>query len=1094
MGRKWLASLCVAAIALSVGLGGAGHAFAATPTPGWSISSLAQPTSFSAADNTLCQAGGGARICDTYVLTITNTGSAPALAPIAISDVLPTGLKTVGIEGHDLATGLPLSENEFGWACSAASARCEYAGPVLAGDTLVIKVDVEVVSATGSVVNSAKVEGGEAAPASTSAALTAPTRIGEETESFGLVDFGFEALDAYGAPDVQAGDHPHAVTTAFHLNTQIQQVAGEPRIEPVQQAKDIAVDLPLGFVGDPRAAARCTEAELTGQSAERTLCPAASRVGTVLIYEEGGVSGTVGRFNLVSAIYNMVPDTGYPAQFGLKVLNKPVPLYANVVHTPSGYALRVVSPGVPRAIGVSGVALTFFGDPNTANGDPNATKAFFANPGNCTAGPLKTRIEADSWAEPGRWFSAESVAYPRITGCNLLQFEPTIEVNPEVTEAEGPSGYEINIKVPQSANRFPALATPELKNVTMTLPAGMTVSPGAADGLVGCEASGPHGIEMPSGGGYPNVAGEGEAIGPDGMAHLAPGHCPQASQIGTVRIVTPLLESPLEGHLYLAQPQCGGAGQPQCTTADATSGRLFGLYLEAEGSGVVVKLAGSMSANPATGQLTARFRETPQLPFSEVSLHIKGGARAPLANPRQCGNASSSGELTPWSTPATPDAIRSTWFPVDWDGNGGACPAGLPFAPTLAAGATNAAAGHFSPFTLTVGRGDRQQDLARLQVNMPPGLLGMLSKVALCEEPQAGQGACGPASQIGTTWVAAGSGPHPLWVSGRVYLTGSYGGSPFGLSIVVPAVAGPFNLGNVVVRSHIDVDPNTSALTITSDRLPQFLDGVPLRIQTLNVAVDRAGFIFNPTNCAGKQISATLEAEQGSSASVAAPFAVEGCKSLPFKPTFAVSTGAATSKGLGASLDVKVTSGAGQANIARVAVSLPKQLPSRLATIQHSCPAAAFASNPASCDPRSLVGIVKATTPVLPVALAGPAYLVSHGGAAFPDLVLVLQGEGVRIDLTGGINISKSGITSSTFASVPDAPIGSFELQLPRGPHSALTSNGVMLCGKTLTMPTTITGQNGAQIKQRTRIKVTGCPRVKKKAKVRKTRRAGRRG
>ena len=320
-------------------------------------------------------------------------------------------------------------------------------------------------------------------------------------------------------------------------------------------------------------------------------------------------------------------------------------------------------------------------------------------------------------------------------------------------------------------------------------------------------------------------------------------------------------------------------------------------------------------------------------------------------------------------------------------------------------------------------------------------------------------------------------------MTGRVYLTGPYAGAPFGLTIVVPAVAGPFNLGNVVVRSRIDIDPGTSALTVTSGPLPQFLDGIPLRIKTLNVTVDRPGFTFNPTNCGAKQISASLEAEQGATENVSTPFAVEGCKGLPFKPTFAATTGAATSKALGASLDVKVTSTSGQANFGRVAVTLPKQLPARLTTLQHACLAAVFASNPASCDPSSLVGIVKARTPILPVMLTGPAYLVSHGGAAFPDLVVVLQGEGVRIDLTGATNITK-GITSSTFASLPDAPIESFDLQLPRSKHSVLTSNVRSLCGQKLAMPTTITGQNGTQIKESVKIAVSGCPKVRaKKAK-----------
>jgi hypothetical protein len=317
-----------------------------------------------------------------------------------------------------------------------------------------------------------------------------------------------------------------------------------------------------------------------------------------------------------------------------------------------------------------------------------------------------------------------------------------------------------------------------------------------------------------------------------------------------------------------------------------------------------------------------------------------------------------------------------------------------------------------------------------------------------------------------------------------VYLTGPYKGAPFGLSIVVPANAGPFHLGNVVVRAAIHVDPQSAALTIASDPLPQIIDGIPLRLRTVNVTVDRPGFIFNPTDCAQQQIAATITAAQGASASVSSPFAVGGCAALGFRPMFTASGPAKTSRAGGAALDVKVGYAAGQANIGSVAVTLPKQLPARLSTVQQACPEAVFDANPASCDTGSLVGTGTASTPILSTPLSGPAYLVSHGGAAFPDIVIVLQGQGITLDLVGNILISKSGVTSATFAHVPDAPISGFDLSLPEGPHSALAAVG-SLCTSPLSMPTTIIGQNGARIKQSTRIKITGCPKAKKAKKKR---------
>ena len=1065
-------------------------------SPGWTISSVAQPTDFSVADNARC-VGGAFRFCDRYVVTLTNVGGEPTTGPVVIADTLPLGIEAVGMSGGNLEEGLQLESSGPVWSCSLAETTCKYNGQASPGTTLVVDVEAEVTSAAGWVTNAVRVSGGGAPAVATSEPLTLPNTVDGSPAAFGISAFGFEAHDMSGLLDAQAADHPYGVTSTVNFNTA---VTAEPdgTLVPgsVEPARNLAVYLPLGLIGDPSADVRCTELQLRGGENAETGCPLASRVGTFVLFAESSVAGSVVPAvdgGQMSAIYNMVPQGGYPAQFGFRVGAVSIPLYASLVHSPSGYALRVATPGLLKTLHIEGAALTFFGDPNSANGEPNASQAFFTNPQNCSAGPLNARVQADSWQAPGHWVTAESVAYPKLTGCNLLQFEPTVAMHPEVTQAESPSGEEIKIRVPQSPERFPVLATPQLKDVTMTLPEGMAISPGAGDGLTGCEATGPHGIDMPTGGSTPTDVGvgapgeRGEEIGQEGMTQLVAGHCPRSSQVGTVQIVTPVLKNPLEGHLYIAAPKCGGAGQPVCTEADATNGNLFGVYLEAgsEEASAVVKLAGSVSADPATGRLTARFLENPQLPVSEVTVQLKGGPRAPLANPRQCGAASANADLSPWSAPMTPDAnVGSPPFAVDWDNAGGACPATLPFAPSLSAGPVNVTAGHFTPFTLTLQRGDRQQDLSRLQVRMPVGLLGMLSKVPLCAEPAAAQGTCGEASNIGSVHVAAGSGAHPLWVTGRVYLTGSYNGAPFGLSIVVPAVAGPFNLGNVVVRSRIDIDPNTSAVIVTSDPLPQFRDGVPLRIQTLNVAVDREGFLFNPTHCKGMQVAATVESAQGASASLTAPVSLDNCASLPFKPTFKVSTGGATSKALGASLDVKVTSGAGQANIAGVAVKLPKQLPARLTTLQHACPAAVFASNPATCDPSSLVGVVQASTPVLPVKLTGPAYLVSHGGAAFPDLVVVLQGEGVRLDLTGNTDIKK-GITSSTFASVPDAPVESFELQLPRGKHSALTSDlkSKSFCGQKLTMPTTITGQNGAQLKQTTKVVVSGCARAKKKKK-----------
>ncbi len=1082
------------AVALTLGLNAA--AAFGDASPHWAIRSLAQPTIFAAGDNERCEAQS---VCDSYSLRVTNVGGAASSgAPVIIRDSLPEHVAVSAIAAHDLARGeLEEAFAEFlglgKLECSVTPLQCTYPEHVPAGDSLQITIKVTVTDNTpAGVTNHAEVEGGGAGLATTGEPSTAPNLVNHEPSGFGLQDFSIGIYRPDGNTDVQAGDHPASLTTSFDLTSRIWGAAnGEHAYIPVQDPKTITVDLPMGLIGDPTATPQCPEANLdlnTGGSG----CPANTRIGTVVLnrmgqdeYSQRSRVLKIGSEEFqqpepeVSDLYNMVPEPGHPATFGFRFIAAAVLMYARVVPTPRGYRVRVTVPDIPHVssqLKVNGASLTFFGDPPERNGAAREHSAFLTNPTRC-AGPvdlMSARMEATSWVNPGEAAVAEAPVYPQITGCNMLQFNPAIEVTPNVTQADTPSGYEIDLKVPQTPSLAPMLATPDLKDATVTLPEGVSLSPSAADGLEGCTE------------GQINLLGTETAV--DGLEHAAHGDCPAKSEIGDVTIATPLLHEKLEGHLYVAAPKCGGEAQPECIEVSATNGELFGLYLEAEGAGVDIKLKGTVQADPHTGQLTTRFDENPQLPFSDLKLRIKGGARAPLANPQSCGPATATADLSPWSAPETPDASPSWSFNVDWDGNGGACPARPPFGPSFTAGTVNPIGGGFSPFTLTVSRQDREQDLGGVTVRTPPGLLGKIAEVKLCGEPQASQGLCGPHSLIGHTQVAAGAGSHPFWLSGSVYLTTSYKGASFGLSIVVPEKAGPFNLGNEVVRAAINVDPHTSALTVTSDPLPQHKDGVSFRLQTINVTIDRPNFTFNPTNCAQQQITGTIagalpDGSPGSTVPVSTPFAVVGCKNLPFKPTFKVLTQAKTSKANGASLHVKVTSRPGQANIGKVKVDLPKQLPSRLTTLQKACRDATFNANPASCPAGSVVGAASAVTAVLKSPLTGPAYLVSHAGAAFPDLVIVLQGEGITLDLVGNTDIKK-GVTISTFNSVPDAPISTFDLVLPEGPHSALAAYG-NLCKSKLNMPTAITGQNGAVIKQTTRIAVAGCPKHKKARRAR---------
>jgi hypothetical protein len=986
-------------------------------------------------------------------------------------------------------------------------------------------------------------------------------------EVFGVEAFSSSiASNAQGALATQAGSHPYVLTTTIIFNHEVtgekesfkenlneeEVPLGEPDVSTriYGNPRDLAVNLPAGLTVDPAATSvQCTEAQLETSPSAGGSCPAGSAVGVATVY----VSGLGGKVK--GAIYNMVPPAGVPAELGVDPGEVGLVIHiVGRVRTGGDYGFSAEVSEIAQTASIYGLQLTLWGDPSApshdaqrgvcaASGDvaKGIEEEFWENenrkkgkstreyrfscptegtgtpllsmPGACTGKSLTTTMAVDSWQEPGasnpdetpdlsdpRWKTATSFS-PPVTGCEKLDFGPLLNVQPapEAAAAESPSGLNVDLKLPHEES-IEGLAGADLRQLTVTLPPGMAISLSAASGLGAC-------TNTP------------EPERPEGEIALhsdAAVKCPESSELGEVEVVTPLLQAPLKGAVYLASPQ-NFAGMPQENPFES----LIAIYIVAEDpvSGVRVKLAGQATLEPNTGQITIAFEDIPQLPLSELRLSLFGGPRAALQTPPMCGTYTTTSQLTPWS--GTPATTVSSNLVVDAGPDRGPCPAGR-FSPSFIAGTTNAQAGAFSPFSLTLSRRDGEQRFSAVAVRMPPGLLGVLKNVALCPEPQASLGTCPRASQIGTTTVGAGPGEDPLYLpapgqpANEVYLTGPYEGAPFGLSVVVPVVIGipptPFDLGNVIMRAKVEVDPHTAALTVTSDPLPIIEQGIPLDIRTIGMNVDRADFMFNPTNCASRTVAGTIASTGGlggvgaASAAVSSPFAAVSCAGLPFKPVFSASTAAKASKVSGVSLVVKVDSkggpqsGGGEANIAKVKVDLPKQLPSRLTTLQKACPASVFAANPAACPGASLVGTATASTPMLAHPLAGPAYLVSHGGLALPDLVIVLRGEGIAIDLEGQTSI-KRGITSSTFRSLPDAPLTTFDLVLPAGAHSLLSASlpakaKWSLCSQTLRMPTAITAQNGAVLKQATKIAVTGCPKRAKakhagKRKASKKRRKG---
>jgi hypothetical protein len=979
---------------------------------------------------------------------------------ITINDSLPAGLTAEAISGVDYYfSSLGENESEGGYtklSCSLSpSLGCTDSNRVDPGDTLSMEITVAVQPGTPSGVgNQALVSGGGAELA---ASVASPVVISSSPASFGIDP----ASVVVATSTRQAGAHPD-VTVAYTMNTRL-------LMQPVLEAKDTRIDFPQGLVGSAVGVPQCQVSKISGFG--RNECPSDTIVGVATITtQRNGV--------VVSPVYNIQPSPGEPAAFAFPSGFVNTRLDTSVLSN-GDYGVRVTAGDQSQIEPVLGASVTIWGVPadhqgpgatfvenSPVIGGPSSTStraALLTNPTQCSA-PLSATLSVDPWVEQGD-FRSVSAPLASMTGCGRLPFVASASMLPDTLQAGAPAGYTFDLHVQQSADPD-GLATPNVRRVVATLPMGTVVSPSTAWGLQACSD---------------------EAFG---LHTGLPAECPREAQVGTVQITTPALAQPFSGQVYLATPDCD-----PCTPDDAQGGRMVRLFMQAiaEGeSGIIVKLEGQASVNQQTGQLSVTFDENPQLPFSDLKLTLGGGPRATLANPRTCGVASTTVDLTPWSSPFTPDVTPTSVF----EPTGCYSPQ---FNPSFVAGTTSIQSGEYTPFTVSFGRSDADEFLNGLQLRMPPGLLGSLSNVPLCKEPQAAEGTCGQGSLIGHTQVLTGPGADPFLVTGgQVFLTEGYKGAPFGLSIVVPAVAGPYTLagttgkGTVVVRAAINIDPQTAALTITSDPLPTALDGIPLQLKVVNVTIDRPGFTFNPTNCSKLAIEATLSSKESAGATVSSPFQVTNCAGLGFKPRFTVSTSGRTSRVNGASLDAKVIYPLGPklANIARVKVELPKRLPSRLTTLQKACPAATFAANPGDCPAASVVGIARANTPILPVTLTGPVYFVSHGGEAFPNLIVVLQGYGVRVDLVGSTFISKAGITSSTFEQVPDVPISSFELYLPEGPHSALAANG-NLCTGALTMPTQFTAQNGAEIHQNTKINVTKCTQGKRgKAKAKKAARA----
>jgi hypothetical protein len=919
--------------------------------------------------------------------------------------------------------------------------------------------------------------------------------------AFEVTDFDGLFENKNNSAATQAVSHPFQVVASFDLNT-IERQNGE--VVPEESVKDVEVELPPGLIGNPTAIPKCSHGDLVG-TVGHAECPPDAQVGVVelrLAFLGSTIEPTVG-------IFNLQPRPGVPAEFGLNIFEIPILLQASV-RTGSDYGLNLSLSDAPQGLAVIGGTFTFWGVPadpahtrergvdgrgldcSSSNSDPatcnheftSAIRPFLTMPAACTPLPLATTLHLNSWEHPDleqtKTFISHDGASPpnpvNVRGCNdrRLTLRPALRIRPTTSEASAVSGLDVELELPTQpdpdaasdlyveSNSDAAIAPPPLRTAVVKLPAGLTLNPAVANGLSACTQA---------------------AIELDGPG---PGHCPESSKIGVAEVTTPLLDQPLRGGVYIAKQR------------ENQFGSLLAVYLALNSpAGVVVKLAGRVDVSGTDGQLTARFDESPQIPFSRLRLSFFGGSAGAFITPEACGSYEGRGEFSSWSAadPANPSAAETeraaSSFTIDRGPNGRPCGT-RDFAPSLSAGTTVPTAGHFSPLVLRLSRGDGTQRISSLTATLPKGLLAKLAGVPYCPEAglasistaegagaaQAAQPSCSPQSQVGAVSVAVGAGD-PLFVnSGKAYLAGPYKGAPLSLAVVVPALAGPFDLGNVVVRVALKIDPESTQITASSDPIPTILHGIPLDVRSLSIDLDRSQFILNPTSCQPSTVDATATSPQGATASLSQRFQVGGCGAFAFAPKLSLRLKGSTRRVGHPALTALLKNSAGDkyTNLAEASVTLPKGEILDQAHLTQVCTLVQFAAE--QCPAKSVYGQAKAISPLLDAPLEGPVYLRANGGKRpLPDLVADLKGQ-IRVQLVGRIDSLRQRLRA-TFFGIPDAPVTEFAFSL-KGGARGVVQNSANLCKQVNKATVKLSAQNGAITTSRP-IVSNGCRKPKRR-------------
>jgi hypothetical protein len=913
-------------------------------------------------------------------------------------------------------------------------------------------------------------------------------------DSFGaieLTEFDGAALEQSGEAATQAGSRPFSASTTFTLATTVTPANKE---YPTDLLKDAIVELPPGLIGNPQGVPQCTEDQL------QVLfdCPVGSQVG-VLFLDEVGFAGSPGNpAHQFVPLFNMVPPDGSPALLGFNVGGSVFHIGARV-RNGEDYGVTAVSFNNSNIISIQRVEVEIWGVPgdpahdsergfdvtrvpcaspsiNCSNPYPGPPTPFFTLPTSCI-GPVTTSIAVTGWngGEDRASFLSHDTAAPTPNpigndGCNAVEFSPSLEARPTTNVADSPSGLDVDLHIPQhnTCVTGPPLdcgvATAHLKDTVVTLPEGLNVNPSSANGLAACSLS-----EF----GFTGMEGDAVHTTP------VPAQCPNASKLGTVSVETPVLDHPVEGAVYLAQPY------------ENPFGTLLSLYLAVDDpeSGVVVKLAGRVDPDPTTGQLTATFKGNPQLPFEDLNLHFFGGSGASLRTPPTCGTYTTGSSMTPWSAPDSgPPATPKDEWAIE-QGPGGSCAteaARLPNSPSFDAGSVSPIAGAKTPLVVNLRRDDGTQQFSSLSLTPPEGLVGKLAGIPYCPDAALAEAAaksgraeeasssCSQASYVGSVTAAAGAGPAPYYAHGKAYLTGPYKGAPLSLAIVTPATAGPFDLGTIVVRTALYVNRRTAQITAISDKIPTILRGIPLDVRSVQVKVDRPDFTINPTSCDPTSFDGQLTSTLVQTTALQSRFQVGECGRLGFKPHLALRLKGGTKRNRYPALTATLRMPEGSANLASISVALPRSEFLAQEHIRTVCTRVQFAAD--ACPTAAIYGNATVTTPLLDYPLTGPVYLRSSDNP-LPDLVPDLRGpanQPIKLESAGRTDSIRGGIRNS-FDFIPDAPFTKLVLQMQGGKRGLLV-NSRDICKRANRAIVKYTAHNGATFESRPALK-PGCPK-----------------